>query len=246
MKNLLTVAVLLIAIKAYGFDQSHSAFTKMLNLYVVESGAESTVNYTAFKNDELRLDSYLLEISNVSSQSFNKFSPNEKLAFLINAYNAFTIKLILMNYPVTSIKKIGGIFSSPWKQRVFKLFGKEVHLDEIEHEMIRKGYSDPRVHFSLVCASVGCPSLASKAYTATNLSEVLEERTALFLSDKKRNRYDPQSKTLHLSPIFKWYGGDFEKESGSVVNFVKERMSFKDKIITETIFTDYDWSLNGK
>ncbi|MGE3388198.1 MAG: DUF547 domain-containing protein, partial [Bdellovibrionales bacterium] len=146
------------------FDHSHKIWTLLLQKSVTVKGHASVVNYKILKSDPTELHAYLRTLESVSQGEFGKFSNNEKLAFLINAYNAFTIKLILGRYPAKSIKHAGewslsNPTASPWKTKFFTLLGERRHLDNIEHDMIRKSFNEPRIHFAVVCASVGCPAL---------------------------------------------------------------------------------------
>ena len=145
---------------------------------------------------------------------FDAWTKPQQQAFLINAYNAFTVELILTRYPdLKSIRDFGSVFGNPWKDKFFTLFGQPSYLDFIEHETLRKEgvYDDPRVHVAVVCASIGCPMLRNEAFTADNLEAQLDDAMRRFLSDRTRNRYNPQSKKLEISKIFDWYGKDFEK-----------------------------------
>lgn len=233
------------------FDHSHRAWTTVLQKNVKIIGRASTVRYKALKNDFSELQEYLKAVGVVSSDEFNRFSDNEKLAFLINAYNAFTVKLIIDHYPIKSIKDIGSVFSSPWNLKFFTLLGERRSLDNIEHDMIRKWFNEPRIHFAVVCASVGCPALRNEAYLATEIDKQLDAASINFLSDQSRNRYLPENKRLEISSIFKWYGGDFIKKFGSLEAFLAERLTNipeHQKIIREkkasVSYLDYDWSLN--
>ena len=194
------------------FDHTHASWKAIVSETVKTEGSVSEVDYAKIKRAPQALDGYLSTLSAVPSEAYEKFSTDEKLTFLINAYNAFTVKLIIEHYPVRSIKKIGGAFSSPWKVKFFKLLGKERYLDELEHEIIRKQFNEPRIHLALVCASKGCPAL--RAYDAKKLNEELDHTTNVFLRDPQRNRYDPASKKLELGKIFDWYGEDFVKKHG--------------------------------
>lgn len=241
MKKYLFFIVICLSSSLFSFDHSHKEFDKLLKKYV----SNGLVNYKKWKQEQAELKRYLESLSTVSVHEYNQFTTNQKLAFLINAYNAFTIQLILNHYPVTGIKKIGGIFQNPWKIKFFQLLGEERHLDWIEHSKLRVDFQEPRVHFAIVCASIGCPVLQSEAYTADKLEFQLEKATKEFLSDKSKNFYEHKKKILYLSPIFKWFRSDFEKKS-SLVSFVQAYFS---ETIPENVdieFTDYDWSLNEK
>jgi hypothetical protein len=234
---------------AMAFDHSHGAWSAVLKQSVSWSESTSAVNYRKLKSDSLGLEQYLATLSDVTTTEFNKWTRDQQLSFLINAYNAWTIKLILDHYPVKSIKDIGGIFSNPWKMKFFKLFGNKTSLDWIEHEKIRPGYDEPRIHFALVCASKGCPGLRAEAFTADTLEAQLQDSAAKFINDKTRNHYDAAKQELYLSPIFKWYKEDFIKAKGSVQSFVFTFLTVSSKSISPTVsptisYLDYDWTLN--
>ena len=211
----------------------------------------SRVNYRGILQDRIGLDRYLERVEGVSLEEYRSWSQSQRLAFLINAYNAFTVKLIVDNYPVDSIKDLGGWISTPWKEKFFTLLGKERHLDNIEHDMIRVEFDEPRIHFAVNCAAVGCPALRQEAFVAGRLDEQLEEATRLFLTDARQNRYHAGRERLELSSIFRWYHNDFEHNQGSVEEFVADRIT-RDPEVQERIrrkrvkvvYLDYDWSLN--
>jgi hypothetical protein len=241
--------------EAYGvenhFDHSHKHWTNFLHKFVVVRGHESAVAYGRVKTDKGELEGYLALLQKVTKPEFDRFSENQKLAFLINAYNAFTIKLIVDHYPVKSIKDTGSFLKSPWKIKFFTLFGEERYLDNIEHDMVRKWFQEPRIHFALVCASKGCPALHNEAFTADRLESQLEDGAKNFLTDSAKNRYSTETRKLELSSIFKWYGEDFVKKFGSVEAFVASRITenpdsqrmIREKKASLT-FLEYDWSLN--
>lgn len=233
------------------FDHSHSTWTEVLAQNVVKSGPESRVKYGKLKSNATTLTRYLQSLEKVSKAEFDGFTESQKLAFLINAYNAFTIKLVIDNYPITSIKDAGSLFKSPWKKKLFSLFGQERSLDEIEHEMIRPVFNEPRIHFALVCASGGCPPLRPEAFKADKLEAQLEDSAKTFLSDPKKNRYLSKQKRLELSSIFKWYGDDFKNKFSSVEAFVASKITsvredqeaIKSGKVAIT-YLEYDWTLN--
>lgn len=239
--------------RAVIFDQTHSQWNAILKQYVVLHGHESRVNYGKIKAERKRLDEYLNSLQQVKKADFERFSESQRLAFLINAYNAFTVALIVDHYPVSSIKDLGTFLTSPWKIKFFDLFGEKRYLDNIEHDMVRKWFSEPRIHFALVCASKGCPALRNEAYTGDLLDKQLEQAAVNFLTDEKKNRFTPEAKRLEISSIFKWYGEDFQKKFGSVEAFIAPRITSNaddQKAIREmkaTIsYLDYDWSLNDE
>ena len=232
-----------------GFDQEHSDFDKILKLVVVNKGPASQVKYKVLKANVKLLDAYLAKLTAVPRSEFDKWTRNQQMAFLANAYNAFTMKLIALHYPVKSIKTIGGFFSSPWKQEFFSLWGKKRNLNWIEHGFLRKVYKEPRLHFALNCASIGCPALRDESYKARILDQQLDKQARRFLSDRSRN-YIKDDK-LYVSKIFDWYGDDFVKKYGSVVKFIAKYYTsnevLKNKIASgkfDLDFPDYNWSLN--
>lgn len=241
------------------FDSTHKQWDLLLKQYVHWSadGTTTRVDYAGFRKDQLRLQGYLKEISSVSRQEYSRWTWQEQQAFLINAYNAHTVSLVLTRYPdLVSIKDLGGIFSSPWKLKFFTLLGEKRGLDDIEHNLLRgdKRYRDPRIHFAVNCASIGCPALRDEAYTAAKLDSQLEDQTLRFLKDKTRNHLNLQSGEYSISAIFKWYGEDFDRHSGGVNAFLirysgKTGLSQKDMAFIKSArfkvrFLDYDWSLN--
>lgn len=183
----------------------------------------------------------------------------QKLAFLINACNGWTVELILTRYPdLESIKDLGSLFQSPWKKKFFFLLGEKRSLDDIEHGLIRGSgrYNDPRIHFAVNCASIGCPALKNQAYRGDILEEQLEEATRLFLSDKSRNRL--RNRELQISSIFKWYREDFERGWRGAITLAQFLALYKDnlglsKTEADTLiadklsitFLDYNWNLDS-
>ena len=251
MKNFL-ISIIFISLglqsKALAFDHSHKLFDEVLKEHVLVSGPNSRVKYKALKDSRSKLDLYLNEVSAVDKAEYETFSRAQKLSFLINAYNGFTLQVVINNYPINSIKDLGSFFTSVWQQRLFTFFGEKNYLDAIEHEMIRKWFKEPRIHFALVCAAKGCPMLRDEAYVNSRLEEQLDEACKTFLTDKIRNRFEDT--TLYISKIFKWYGKDF-KDLGGVRKFLSTRMStdpsIQKQIASETTsisYTDYDWALN--
>ncbi len=241
---------------ALGFDQTHRVWNEMLKRHLVEKDGQTYVNYKKFLDRREKLNDYLKSMSDVKPVEFGRFNKEEQLAFLINAYNAFTIAAILDNIHVKSIKDIKkvwgeekGWFSSVWKIKFFHFLGQKRSLDWIEHEKLRKDYKEPRIHAAINCASIGCPALRSEAFVAEKLEEQLEEGMKSFLNDKTKNYFDSKEKKLKLSQIFEWFGEDF-KESGGVKEFALKYMSLSADetqlaIKSEVEFNEYDWSLNS-
>jgi len=203
---------------AVEFDHAYKQYNQLLKSNVKDGLA----NYKSIKENPESFNSYLDTLEKVDESTFNKWSEEQRLTYLINLYNAATIKLIVDNYPVKSIRDINKEGQGPWKLEVVNLFGEKISLDYLEHEIIRQNYNEPRVHFALVCAAVGCPKLPSQSFIASKLDEQLAERTRLFLLEKDKNYIDENQKTVYLSSIFEWFAQDFNKTHGSVLGFVKE------------------------
>ncbi|MDX1570150.1 MAG: DUF547 domain-containing protein [Xanthomonadales bacterium] len=239
------------------FDHRYADWGAFLDsvVEVTPDGTRSSVDYARAARLQDTLKDILARWSAVSRDNFDGWSNDQQLAFLINAYNAWTIALILTEYPdLESIKDLGSLFSSPWKQRFVPLFDRTVSLDHIEHDLIRGEFDDPRIHFAVNCASCGCPALRTEPYRPTRLDEQLSEARDRFLADRTRNRLRAGTKTAEISPIFKWYGEDFEARSGSVRSYLAEHgraladtAEERDLLASGTYrirYTDYDWQLN--
>ena len=225
------------------FDQTHALFTGVLTNFV----KDARVNYGALKAHPQDLNRYLDQIATVSKAEFKKWSEPQQIAFLSNAYNAYTLRLIIDHYPLKSIKDIGSFLKGPWDQPVVILFGETITLNTLEHKILRVDYAEPRLHFVLVCAAKGCPPLRGEAYVGARLEEQLVDQAKQFLAETAKNRVEAAERTVYLSPIFKWYGGDFEKKSGSVLAALKPYWPGKPVAGYEDFkirYTDYDWSLN--
>lgn len=245
-----------------GFDHQHAAWTALLRKHVVlvRGGQASQVRYAGFKADRAELARYRDRLSAVTEAAFKAFSKPQQMAFLINAYNAFTVELILTKYPgITSIKDLGSLFSSPWKPKWIALLGSKVSLDDIEHGMLRERgrFDDPRVHFAVNCASIGCPPLREEAFVAERLDAQLDEQGLRFLSDRTRNRLNAATGRLELSKIFDWYGEDFKLGHSGLASLAGFLARFADALAdapadrervrsqrAEISFLPYDWQLN--
>lgn len=225
------------------FGQTHALFTSVLTNYV----KDARVDFAALKAHPQDLTRYLDQVAAVSKAEFKKWSEPEQIAFLANAYNAYTLRLIIDHYPLKSIKDIGSFFQGPWDQPVVRLFGETITLNTLEHKILRVDYAEPRLHFALVCAAKGCPPLRNEAYVGVRLNEQLNDQGKQFLAETAKNRVEAAEHTVYLSPIFKWYAGDFEKKSGSVLAALKPYWPAKPVAGYEDFkirYTDYDWSLN--
>lgn len=240
----------------------HDQWGKLLQEHVVEvnGGRTTQVDYAGMLADRNILRAYLADVANIDRESFESWDQASQLAFLINAYNAWTVELILTEYPdLDSIKDIGFLFSSPWRQEIISLFGEQVSLDDIEHGMIRgwNRYHEPRIHFAVNCAAISCPSLRPEAYQGGRLEQQLEDNTRLFLSDKTRNYFS--SDRLYVSSIFNWYEEDFEQgwlgvssvaeflqRYADVLNLDGEAKSLLIEGRLRIRYLKYDWGLNDR
>jgi hypothetical protein len=223
----------------FSFDHNHTNFDILLKKYV----KNGMVDYRGIKKEDDKFSTYLIDLSSVTSKDYAAFSKEEKLSFLINAYNAFTIRLILDNYPLSSIRKIGFLPGAAWKQEFFTLLGEKRNLDWVEHSKLRVDFDEPRIHFAIVCASIGCPPLISSAYNPKSLNLQLQSSMEFFLNDKNKNRYEISSNTLYLSKIFDWFSKDFTKNS-TLISFVKSGMKVEIPEDANIKYTDYNWNLN--
>lgn len=226
----------------------HSKFDALLKQYV----QNDKVNYAALKEDK-RLNEYLQELERANPDALA--TREEKIAFWINAYNAYTLKLVVDNYPIKSITDLSALgylslpFDSPWKRKFCKIGGKVYSLDDIEHTILRGEFGEEQIHFAVNCASESCPVLRPEAYTGEKLSAQLKEQAQAFLSDSTRNQFRLEGNTLYLSKIFEWYRSDFEKKKGSLLKYIAQYFSGEERERLEsgnvTIkFLDYNWNLN--
>ena len=252
------------AAAAAEFD--HSDYDAFLKTHV----HKGLVNYSAIKRDATALAGYVRKLEEVRPDNFHRWERDAKVAFWINAYNAITIHGIVMHYPIdyggpiarirfpkSSIRQIAGF----WDTVFVRIMGGGITLDDIEHEILRKEFGDPRIHFAVVCAAMGCPILSSEAYQGRLLDQQLERDAHRFINDKDKVRLDISVTKLYASSIFKWYAEDFRTGSQDrwmqkyparyrgVMHTVVEHVGRdeRDYIIDHTPrleFLDYDWSLN--
>ena len=212
----------------------HKLWTETLKTHVTKDG---TVNYKALKKDPIKLQNYITKLDEFYRYKMIQSLEKEvQLAFWINAYNAFTVDLIIKHYPVTSIKEI----KNPWKQRLWKLGDTVYSLGEIEHDILRK-MEEPRIHFAIVCASYSCPKLLNEAYNADDIEQQLSNASKDFLSDQQRNYISKNS--LKISKIFDWFSRDFKKD-GNLIDFLNLYASIKISPKAKISYQDYNWHLN--
>ena len=220
----------------------HSTLDELLASHVDDGG---WVDYQGLRRDGEGLDRY---IASVAEAPFDAMGRDEKLALLINGYNAFTLKLILDHWPVESIKDIPA--DERWEAERWRIGRHTWSLNQIEHEEIRPKFREPRIHFALVCAAVGCPPLRTESFRAEELDAQLEDQAEYVFSHERWLRYDEEDDVLHLTELLDWYGGDFEQVAGSVLEYVAR---YSDSV-AEDLAADrrpaiewipYDWSLNS-
>lgn len=254
---------------AAAFDHAHPAWNALLAKHVVvlDGGHASRVRYREFAQDREALGRYLESLSRVAPAEFEGWPRGQRLAFLLNAYNAFTVEKVLTRYPdLRSIWDFGRVFGNPFKDRFFTLLGRPASLDDIENDMLRApgAYDDVRIHFALNCASIGCPMLRAEAYAADRLGAQLDDQMARFLTDRSRNRYEPQSGRLKVSKIFDWAKEDWRRgarnfdASAAPIQSRAQFFASHAKLLADDPagvailaarkapieFLDYDWSLN--
>lgn len=254
MKKLFVLIILIVfvtlIISQTSTFQTHQTFTDILQKYVING----LVDYKGLQKDK-ELDKYLAQLSNTNPDKLNR---NEKLAFWINAYNAFTLQVVRDNYPIESITDLhtGGkiigylIGKTVWDKQFITINNKKYSLNDIEHKILRK-MNEPRIHFAVVCASISCPELRNEAFEADKIDTQLQEQTTKFLNDKTRNHFDVKNRKAYISEIFNWFGEDFGKTDENILrfisNFVPENISkdIQSNISNWSIsFNDYDWGLN--
>jgi len=220
----------------------HGIYAELLKKYV----KNGKVNYQGFKNNEAKLDQYLMILEKTDTKLLSR---NDQFAFYINAYNAWTIKLILTAYPkLQSIKELGGWFNNPWEKKICRIDGRILTLDDIEHNILRHRFKDPRVHFAINCASKSCPPLKSEPYLGVSLDRQLDESAKEFINNTAYNYL--KGDRLYVSKIFEWFADDFNNDikgffSKHARGNLKTSLEANKKRI-KVEFLDYDWSLNGE
>lgn len=218
----------------------HSTWGKLLE----ENIKNGKVDYTGFIASKADFEEYLNLLSTNPPQ--DSWSKNERLAYWINAYNAFTVKLIIDNYPLKSIQDLHPFIKIPgirtvWHQEFFEIGGEPESLNDIEHEILRKKFEEPRIHFAINCASISCPDLRAEAYTASKIEQQLAEQTRLFINDTSKNKLSKDK--AELSKIFNWFSKDFTQQ-GSLLQFINQYSNTQVSEKATVDYLDYDWNLN--
>ena len=257
-------------VKTDSFDHSYATYNSLLNQYVINA----RVNYEGFINSRAKFETFLRTLGSVDENVFESWTEEQRLAFWINAYNAFTIKAIIDHYPIKRSFTLVGIFYAPsdsilqikgvWTKLQFRALGNMVTLDEIEHQILRKKFNEPRIHMAINCASISCPDLRNEAYTPEKLEEQLADASINFVNNPDKGVYvNEQSGKVKLSKIFKWFGDDFINNYGSkklfnnyslkenaVLNFTSEYIEseeVKEYLMNNKLkigYLGYDWHLN--
>ena len=225
----------------------HSNFDRILKAYVDDKGL---VDYNGIAKDQ-RFSEYIesLQIAKVE-----ELSSNGQLAFWINAYNAVTIDKVIKFKPKKSVREtfVPGVWTSTkfFTSREHVVAGKRLSQDDIEHEILRKEFRDPRIHFAIICASKGCPPLPRIAYTAQNVQDQLEEETRKYLNSPRGTRIDQAENTLYLSKLFDWFAGDFLHKSGSTLAFMEPYLNEDTRAFLKRkpmiSYLKYNWALNAQ
>jgi hypothetical protein len=241
LKKIFTIVITALFFCNIQAQISHDSWNGLLKKHVTAAGK---VDYKGFIKDSVELNKYLKLLSD-NPPDEAKWSKNDQMAYWINAYNAFTIKLIVKYYPVKSIKDIAGkipFVNTPWDIKFIKIGKETMDLNNIEHGKLRKKFDDPHVHMTIVCASKSCPILLNEAYTGAKLDAQFEKQARAFLADPFRNKVSADKPQLSL--IFKWYGMDFKKNGGSVISFINKYSTVKINNNATISHLDYDWGLN--
>jgi len=256
-------------VRAQGTEFSKDKYAHVLKNYVDQEGL---VDYQGLNESRQDLDDFLLAVNNLPPRTFQGWQDEEKISFWIDVYNAFTLKVILDHYPIkssflkslkypkNSIRQIAGV----WDKITFPVMGERMSLDQIEHQILRKEFQEPRIHVALVCAAQSCPPLRQETYEGEMLSEQLDDQTRRFVSGREGFIIDREDNRVYLSSIFKWYGEDFigvyEPESGytglnqkerAVLSFISQYLPDEDQKYLKdgsykVKYLDYNWTLNEK
>lgn len=213
-----------------------ATYNELLQAHVTQEGI---VDYTNFNRKKLRLHITFLEKKTPNTT----WSENKQKAFWINAYNAYTIQIILDNYPLTSILKIKKKGKNAWKTPFAEVGNQTYTLDAIEHEILRKKYKDPRIHVGVNCASISCPKLSNIAFTEENIATELEKLMKGFVNDATKNKIT--DKNLKISKIFTWFKEDFT-EKGSIIEFLNQYSDIQISKNAKIRYANYDWNLNER
>lgn len=218
---------------------SHTLWQNILDDYLIESGSQTLFQYAKVTDaDKKNLQNYLSTLNSLDPRRFNRA---EQYAYWVNMYNALTVNLILENYPLKSITKLGGLFSfGPWGDNIVVINSKKLTLNDIEHRILRPIWQDPRTHYAVNCASLGCPNLQSKVFTAENTQQLLDKAAADFINSMKGAKMHKEG--IQLSSIYDWFNSDFGDNQALFQHLAKYRSDLNN--YSGEISFDYDWRLN--
>lgn len=227
---------------AAGGEFSYAAFDTVLIRHL----ASERVDYGALARDRAPLERFLSSTRDARPAAWAR---NDQIAFWVNVYNARVLDGVVRRPGLKSVLDVGKVVGVPtlgFFREKFFVAGRELALNDIEHEILRKGFHEPRVHFVLNCASASCPSLPARALSGATLDSTLDAAASAFLADRSKNPVVSGS-DLRLSSIFKWYRSDFESAAGSLAAFLQRHANRGDAVLDGALihFADYDWSLNG-
>jgi hypothetical protein len=209
----------------------HSKWDALLKKHV---STEGLVDYKGFMKDREQLNAYLSQLSKLKPNS--DWSVQEQLAYYINIYNAYTVDLILKNYPTKSIKDLDGA----WTKEIVAIGDVKISLGGIENSILRK-MNEPRIHFAINCASISCPNLLNEAFTAAKINEQLDKVTKSFINS---NKNEISKNSVKLSSIFDWYKKDFTEDGKTLLDYINEYSEVKIDAGTTVTYKDYNWNLN--
>ena len=230
MKKIVLLLFLSVSSFAQNFD--YKSYNKFLGNYVSEKG---NVNYDKIKTNKSELDAIIKQFE--KTQPNNQWSRDEKIAYFINAYNIYTLKIVTDNYPLKSIKDIPSV----WDKKFIPCGKEKISLGYIEHKILRK-MNEPRIHFAINCASFSCPNLLNQAYLPQTLNKQLETAAKSFVNDKTKNTITTSE--IKISEIFNWFSGDFKTKKTSVIDFINKFSKIKIDKKAKVKYLDYNWSLN--
>lgn len=227
--------VLLLFLSISGFAQNfdYKSYNQFLGNYVSEKG---NVNYDKIKTNKSELDVVIKQFE--KNKPNNQWSREEKLAYYINAYNIYTLKIVTDNYPLKSIKDIPNV----WDKKFIPSGKEKISLGDVEHKILRK-MNEPRIHFAINCASFSCPNLLNEAYLPETLDKQLAKVTKSFINDKTKNSITASE--IKISEIFNWFGGDFKTKKTSFIDFINKYSTVKIDKKAKVKYLDYNWSLNN-
>ncbi|AUI85227.1 hypothetical protein BS333_01825 [Vibrio azureus] len=218
---------------------SHKIWQQLLDRYLIQQDENTLFQYkNVSADDKVQLKKYIQHLANLDPLQYRQA---EQYAYWVNLYNAITVDLILDNYPLKSITKLGGLFTfGPWEEKIIKINNKDLTLNDIEHRILRPIWQDPRTHYAVNCASLGCPNLQTQAFTADNTQAILESAAKTFINSSKGVLI--QGNTAQLSSIYDWFAADFGGEKqifNHIVKYAPQYTNFSGKVKY-----GYDWNLN--